>query len=376
MTWNWQQPDWPHFSYDQGRLAPLDAVLQHESGLLFGAFKHLDGEDKTRLSIDLISNEALKTSEIEGEYLDRASVQSSLRRHFGLDAGGSVAKPAEQGIADMMADLYHAFQKPLSEATLFSWHTMLMAGRHNLHDVGRYRTHPQPMQVVSGRIDAPKVHFEAPPSDHVPREMQRFLDWFNATAPGGASQLPVLVRAGIAHLYFVCIHPFEDGNGRLGRAIAEKALAQGLGQPTLTALSHTIEKNRKAYYAALEGANRDNEITAWLLYFSETVLEAQRYTQQRIELLIEKTKLLGRLAGQLNARQEKALLRMFQKGPEGFQGGMSAEKYISLTRTSRATATRDLHDLVSLGALTRTGERKHTRYHLKLAMPDIDTNGS
>jgi Fic family protein len=229
------------------------------------------------------------------------------------------------------------------------------------------------MQVVSGRIDAPKVHFEAPPSDRVPDEMNRFLAWFNDTAPGGPSPLPVLTRAGIAHLHFVCIHPFEDGNGRVGRAIAEKALAQGLGQPTLTALAHTIERNRKAYYAALEDADRDNEITAWLTYFAETVLEAQRYTQRRIELLIEKAKLFGRLAGQLNARQEKALARMFREGPEGFKGGLSAEKYISLTRASRATATRDLHELVALGALARTGERKHTRYHLNLSMSNFGT---
>lgn len=368
MRWNWQQPDWPRFTYEQSRLESLEARLLHESGLLFGAFKHLDSDDKTRLTVDLISNEALKTSEIEGEYLDRDSLQSSIRRHFGLAAGGRSAKPAEQGIADMMVDLYRSFREPLTHAMLFSWHTMLMGGRHNLHDIGRYRTHPEPMQVVSGRIDAPKVHFEAPPSGQVPDEMNRFLDWFNDTAPGGPFPLPVLTRAGIAHLYFVCIHPFEDGNGRVGRAIAEKALAQGLGQPTLTALAYTIERNRKAYYAVLEDANRDNAITAWLVYFAETVLEAQRYTQRRIELLIEKSKLFGRLAGQFNARQEKALERMFREGPEGFKGGLSAEKYIGLTRTSRATATRDLHELVALGALTRTGERKHTRYHLNLSV--------
>ena len=370
MTWNWQQPDWPYFTYDKSRLEPLEARLQHESGLLFGAFKHLDSDDKTLLTVDLIGNEALKTSEIEGEYLDRDSLQSSLRRHFGLDAGSGRIQPAEQGIADMMVDLYRSFHEPLSHAMLFSWHRLLMSGSHALHDLGRYRTHAAPMQVVSGRIDAPKVHFEAPPSDQVPDEMDRFLAWFNATAPDGPSPLPALTRAGIAHLYFVCIHPFEDGNGRLGRAIAEKALAQGLGNPTLTALAYTIERNRKAYYAALEAANRANEITAWLAYFADTVLDAQRYTQRRIELLIEKTKLFGRLAGRLNARQEKALARMFREGPEGFAGGLSAEKYIHLTRASRATATRDLHDLVILGALTRTGERKHTRYHLNLPVPD------
>lgn len=366
MTWNWQQPDWPQFRYDRHRLEAWEARLLHESGVVFGAFRHLGGSEQAWLTVELISNEALQTSAIEGEYLDRDSLQSSIRRHFGLDAGSARSKPAEQGIADMLVDLYRSYREPLSDAVLFDWHARLMAGRHNLQDVGRYRGDPEPMQVVSGRLDAPTVHFEAPPAERVPQEMARFLAWFNNTAPAGPAPLPLLARAGMAHLYFVCIHPFEDGNGRIGRAIAEKALAQGLGQPTLTALAHTIERQRKAYYAALEAANRSNEITGWLAYFAETVLAAQGNTQRRIEWLIEKAKLFSRLAGRLNARQEKALQRLFQAGPEGFIGGLSAEKYINLTRASRATATRDLQDLVALGALTRIGERKHTRYFLNV----------
>lgn len=365
MTWNWQQPDWACFSYDKSCLEPLEAQLLHKSGVLFGAFKHLESFEQLSLTIELISDEALKTSEIEGDYLDRNSLQSSIRRHFGLDASHRPL-PAEQGIADMMVDLYHTFNTPLTHATLFSWHTLLMSGRQNLHDVGCYRTHADAMQVVSGRLDAPKVHFEAPPSDQVPAEMERFIAWFNETAPHGVTPLPMLTRAGIAHLYFVCIHPFEDGNGRIGRALAEKVLAQGLGQPTLTALAQTIERNRKAYYGALERGNRHNEITAWLTYFAETILAAQRHTLRRIEFLIEKTKLYDRLTEPLNARQAKVLERMFREGPEGFKGGLSAENYINLTRTSRATATRDLQGLVVLGALRRTGERKHTRYYLNL----------
>lgn len=366
MLWNWQQPDWPHFSYEESRLVGYDNRLLLGAGLLFGAFKHLGDEDKSYLTVDLISNEALKTSEIEGEYLDRDSLQSSIRRQFGLNSDNRKIPPAEQGIAQVMVDLYQGFQSPLSHATLFDWHVMLTNGRRDLKDIGRYRTHEEPMQIVSGPIHSPRIHFEAPPFAQVMPEMGEFIAWFNATSPNGKSPLPALVRAGIAHLYFVSIHPFEDGNGRIGRAIAEKALAQCLGQPTLIAIAHMIERNKKAYYAALEQANKNNEITVWLIYFADTVLSAQGYTQVRLEFLIKKAKLYDRLRDQLNIRQQKVLARMFREGPEGFKGGLSAEKYISISGATRPTATRDLQDLVSKGALLRRGERKHTRYYLKL----------
>jgi Fic family protein len=224
------------------------------------------------------------------------------------------------------------------------------------------------MQVVSGPLHAPKVHFEAPPSSRMDAEMSAFVTWFNSTAPNGTSPRPALTRAGIAHLYFESIHPFEDGNGRIGRALAEKALAQCLGQPTLIALADTIGRHKKTYYDVLEQANRGNEITDWLVYFAGVLLEAQRQTQCRIEFLIEKTKLYDRLRGELNPRQERVLTRLFREGPDGFKGGLSAENYISITQTSSATATRDLQDLVSKGALIRTGERRHTRYYLKLGV--------
>jgi Fic family protein len=181
--------------------------------------------------------------------------------------------------------------------------------------------------------------------------------------------MPALTRAGTAHLYFVSIHPFEDGNGRIGRAIAEKALAQGLGQPTLTALATTILTKRKAYYAALEAANKKNQITAWLNWFAATTLEAQERTIARVEFLIDKTRLLDGLRGQLNDRQEKALLRMLREGPEGFKGGMSAGNYTTITGASPATATRDLADMVAKGALVREGELRHARYHVAIPGP-------
>ena len=167
--------------------------------------------------------------------------------------------------------------------------------------------------------------------------MDRFTEWSNRTAPGRDAVLPAITRAGIAHLYFLTIHPFEDGNGRVGRAVAEKALAQSLGRPTLLALADAIKRRRKNYYRALQEAGLTNETTPWLTWFADTVVQAQRSTQARAEFLIEKTKLLDRLRDLVNPRQGKALLRMLAEGPEGFKGGMSADKYIRLTETSRAT---------------------------------------
>jgi len=361
MHWNWQQKDWPDFTYEASALEAFEAVFLKESGIIIGAFRHLAEDEKDRLKVDLISTEALKTSEIEGELLDRDSLQSSIRRQFGLQTDKRRSPPGEEGIAEMMVNLYRTFNEPLTHEALFSWHCMLTNGRRDLKDIGCYRTHEDPMQVVSGSIHQPKVHFEAPPSDQMKMQMEAFLEWFN-----GSRQLPALIRAGMAHLYFVCIHPFEDGNGRIGRAIAEKAIAQSIGQPSLTALAYQIEKQRNAYYDALEAANKKNEITDWLIYFSKVILSAQKTTESRIQFLIDKAKFYDVLGGKLNERQEKVLERMFREGPEGFIGGLSAENYITIATTSRATATRDLAELVDLGALIKTGRLKSTRYWLNV----------
>lgn len=336
------------------------------SGEFIGAFKHIGPDDRDTLKIELISDEALKTSEIEGEVLDRDSVQSSLRRQFGLGTDHRRILPAENGIAEMMADLYKNFDAPLTHEIMFAWHGMLMSGTRRINTVGGYRTHPDPMQVVSGSIGHPNIHFEAPPSSKMKEEMDGFVSWFNETAPGGNQPLAALTRAGIAHLYFVSSHPFEDGNGRIARALAEKALAQNLGQPSLIALAYTIERSRKAYYDALERNNKDIEITDWLLYFAHTVIEAQANTISRVDFYLAKAKLYEKLRGQLNDRQEKVIARMFREGINGFKGGLSAENYISIAKTSRATATRDLQDLLKKGALSKTGELRHTRYHLNI----------
>jgi Fic family protein len=366
MTWNWQKSGWPQFTYRKAALAATEARFLRQSGVFLGALKHVSESDKDLLVVDLMSTEALKTSEIEGEMLNRDSLQSSFRRNFGLDEKNRKIPPAEQGIAEMMVDCYKTFEQPLTHAQLFGWHEMLMKGRRDLRDVGAYRTHAEPMQVVSGAVHKPRVHFEAPPSKAVHREMARLIGWFNDTAPGGKNPLPALARAGMAHLHFVCIHPFEDGNGRIGRALAEKSLSQCLGQPTLIALSHAIDERRKTYYEKLEKNNKDTEITDWLEYFAATVLEAQAHSQKLIDFVIGKTRLYATLRGRMNARQEKVIARMFREGPAGFKGGLSAEKYLGITKTARATATRDLQDLVAMGALRRTGELKYTRYWLNL----------
>ncbi|NEW86219.1 Fic family protein [Rhodopseudomonas sp. WA056] len=366
MPWNWEDPNWPVFSYEAKGLDKFESDFLLRSGEFIGAFKHVSQDEQTSLRIELISEEALKTSEIEGEILNRDSVQSSLRYQFGLAKDQPDVPAAERGIAEMMVDLYRRFAEPLTHEALFGWHQMLMAQTMSIRVVGAYRTHADPMQVVSGPIAHRRVHFEAPPSERVTEEMTAFINWFNETAPGGPQALPALTRAGLAHLYFVSIHPFEDGNGRIARALAEKSLAQNLNQPTLIALAYTIQHKRKAYYDALEHNNKSTEVTDWLVYFGKTVLEAQDNTNKRVEFSLAKTRFYERLRGQLNERQEKAIARMFEEGIEGFKGGLSAENYITITKATRSTATRDLQDLVAKDALTRTGELRYTRYHLKL----------
>ena len=223
------------------------------AGEILGAVHHVGSSERDQLRIDLLSDEALKTSAIEGEVLDRLSVQSSLRRHLGLSPDIYPAKPREQGVAEMMVDVYSTHADHLTHETLFRWHEMLLSHDRRLERIGAYRQHEDAMQIVSGRFDRPTVHFEAPPSSQVPSEMDRYLDWFNRTAPDGKETVcRRWTRAGLSHLYFESIHPFEDGNGRLGRALAEKSLAQNIGQPSLIVLAFTIERERKAYYDQLE----------------------------------------------------------------------------------------------------------------------------
>ncbi len=376
MQWNWQAEGWPEFSHDDGALRGLEQQFLLQSGEFQGAFRHLDGNGQAFLRVELIGEEAIKTSEIEGEILNRDSVQASLRQQMGLEQSRTPISAAERGIAEMLLDLYGGFDRPMSNGLLFSWHRMLLQENRSIREIGCYRTHIEPMQVVSGPDYRRRIHFEAPPSVHVPQEMERFIEWYNLTTPSAGTAGSALLRAGLAHLYFVSIHPFEDGNGRIGRAIAQKVLAQALGRPSLISLSSTIERRRRDYYAALERNNRKLEITDWLVYFAETIVEAQRRTAHLVDFVIARARFHDRLRGQLNERQEKVIARMFREGIDGFRGGLSAENYIAIAKTSRATATRDLQDLVEKGGLTRSGALRHTRYALRLGYDEPNTSFS
>lgn len=365
MKWNWEEKDWPNLTFESGKIDAQESEFIRKSGELYGSLKHVNSEDQDSLKVDLISHEAFKTSEIEGELLNRDSLYSSIGRHFGINVENRRANPAEAGISDMMVDLYKNYQSPLDHQQLFYWHELLMQGRRDLIDIGAYRTHEEPMQIVSGAYGKQKVHYEAPPSNQVKSEMNTFITWFNQSFDKGSSIKP-LARSGIAHLYFETIHPFEDGNGRIGRAISEKALSQALNRPTLIALSVLIEKDKKSYYDALQKYSIGLEVTGWLEYFSDLVLRAQDHTQSMIDFVIEKGKFFQKYGGVLNERQERVINRVFKEGIEGFKGGLSADNYIRIAGTTASTATRDLQNLVEIGALVKTGKLKGTRYHLNI----------
>lgn len=371
MLWNWKYKDWPNFIFETDNLVEYEQQFLHKAGAFHGSLKHINNEDQDTLKVNLISDEAYKTSEIEGEILNRDSLQSSIRKQFGLKTDNRRVPPAEQGISEMMVDLYKTYQTPLNHTQLHVWHKMLTYGRRDLIDIGQYRTHEEPMQVVSGALHNPTVHYEAPPSSVVPKEMENFIAWFNQNDSSKKNRIGALTRAAIAHLYFESIHPFEDGNGRIGRAISEKALSQSLGRPTLIALSSTIESGKKDYYSALQRNSVGLEINDWLEYFCAMVLQAQDYTQSMIDFLIEKGKFYHRFDDLLNERQQKVIERIFREGVNGFKGGLSAENYIRITGTTASTATRDLQKLVEQGALIRTGERKGTRYYLNIDYPSV-----
>ncbi len=365
--WNWQQNDWPNFSYDNKKLASLEQEYIQEAGISFGILKSLPEAEQKQLAVEIISDEALNTSEIEGEIFNRDSLQSSIMREFGLAEIVREARttPGERGIAKMMKELYAEYQHSLSHEMLFSWHDNLMLGNPKIK-AGKYRTYKEDMQVVSGRIDKPNIHFVAPPSSGVPKEMNQFIDWFNRTAPESKTPLPPMTRAGIAHFHFVTIHPFEDGNGRIGRALVTKVLSQSNKNPVLTAVSSTINQDKKQYYKSLNAQSKSNEITPYLTYFSKTVLESQRITVEKLNFLIAKTKFFDAHKENINDRQKKAILRIFREGPKGFAGGLSAKNYMAITKAPKATATRDLTDLAKKGILVKTGKLKSTRYKLNL----------
>ena len=354
--YNWQQKDWLQFTFSLKNIEDELLVFAEKVGRISGILESLPQETRQEAIVDIILTEAIKTSEIEGEYPNRFDVLSSIRKNLGLHYSPEFIKDkSAAGLGELMIDVRNRYQEPLTEAILFSWHKMLL-GENKTIQVGMWRTHEEPMQVISGALGKQKVHYEAPPSSIVAEEMRKFIEWFNETGPGGKNQIKnAPVRSAIAHLYFETIHPFEDGNGRIGRAIAEKALSQSIGRPVMLSLSRTIEANKNEYYLSLEKAQRSNEISSWVEYFVKTLLDAQTEAEAQIDFTLKKVKFFDRYKNRLNERQLTVIRRMLEEGPQGFEGGMNARKYIGITKTSKATATRDMQQLLEMEAFILAG---------------------
>lgn len=367
MSYNWQQKDWPGFTYILHGVEDMLFHFAERTGHVSGMLKTLSSETQLETVINIMVAEAVKTSEIEGEFLSRKDVLSSIKRNLGLiKTYVAVKDKRAAGVSKLMIDVRNTYKEPLTDKKIFEWHSMLLGGNNDII-VGKWRKHKEPMQVVSGAIGKQKVHFEAPPSEKVPGEMKQFIRWFNDTAPGGKNEIKKApLRAAIAHLYFESIHPFEDGNGRIGRAIAEKALSQCIERPVMLSLSKTIEADKKAYYSALQKASLSNDITGWINYFVKTVVDAQVQAEGEIEFTLKKAKFFDRYQNLLNERQLVVIKRMLEEGLQGFEGGMNARKYVSLTKTSKATATRDLGDLLEKKVLVSFGGGRSTGYQVNI----------
>lgn len=357
-TWIWQQSDWPRFRWDSARLASVHSSARLAQGKVLGAMRLLDPTLTLEAIAAVLSEDGLTTSAIEGERLDLDAVRSSVARHLGLPAAGLPVPPRTvDGLIDVLLDATRNHHKPLTVRRLFGWHAALFpTGHSGLHVIraGRLRGR-EPMQVVSGGIGREKVHFEAPSRRGLEAELKRFLAWFNAPPAG----LDGLVRAGLAHLWFVTLHPFDDGNGRLARAITDMALSQDERQPMRPfSLSAQILRERKGYYTILERTQRGGlDVTGWLTWFLVQVEAAATAADQTVADTLAKARFwLRHQAASLNERQRKALNRLLDAGRGGFEGGINTRKYMSLTRTSRATAYRELADLVEKGCLRPTGK--------------------
>jgi len=368
--YNWQQSDWPHFRYDVSALQSVLLAITEKNSFIQGKMSFVDKRLQTEALLNVLMEEAMKTSAIEGEYISRKDVRSSIKNKLGLTQSPiHVQDKRTKGIVEILFNARASFNEPLSEEQLCEWHFLLLSGNPHPHlMLATWRTDAEPMQIVSGSYGKWKVHFEAPPSARVPAEMAQFIAWFNDTAPGAAHPITSApVRAAIAHLYFESIHPFDDGNGRIGRVIAEKALSQGYGYPIMFSLSQAIEANKKDYYNALHTASRMNEVTPWIAYFARTLLQSQHLLETQITFIFKKTAFFDRYKDALNERQLKVMQRMWRAGPRGFEGGMSAKKYMVIANTSKATATRDLQHLLSIEALVQQGEGRSVRYMLALS---------
>jgi len=374
-TWIWQLPDWPAFHYDAAVVAPYltEAYLLH--GTVEGKAMAIGLGLASPIVLDVFSDEVIATAAIEGERLSVDAVRSSVLRRLGLSETGPVDRHVD-GLVAMIADATSNVEDPLDDDRLCRWQAALFPGGVSGLQriaVGRYRDHEDPMQIVSGRPGREVVHYQAPASRDVPAEMARFLEWFAATTPRKGVPQPLegprldgLARAAIAHFWFESIHPFEDGNGRVGRAIIDMAIAQHLRPPMrLHSLSRQLLTSRSEYYAALEGSRGGMDLTAWVQWFVQQYAGACEAANRVMDAAVEKRRFWEtHAASALADRRRKVLQRLLDDGDGGFLGGLNAEKYMKMTGVSKATATRDLSEMTAAGQLRARGVGKAVRYYV------------
>jgi len=367
--WIWQQNGWPRFIWQADALLPLISKARLIQGKLLAKINNIGFELSREASAEVLTEEAMKTSEIEGELLNRDSVRSSVAKHLGLSTFGlPIPARAVDGLVDILVDATRNYSKPLTADRLKSWQAALFpTGYSGLYRIqtGEWRSSEDPMQVVSGGLGKERVHFEAVPGPEVEKEMQQFLEWWKLSNEDG------LVRAGVAHFYFVTIHPFDDGNGRIARAITDMALAQDEQLPTrYYSLSSQIMKERKDYYDILERSQKgDVDITAWLSWFLGCYTRALEGAMKLISKVLVKATFwqhFGSIA--LSDRQRKVINLLLNAGQGGFEGGLTTRKYVSIAKTSRATAFREIDDLVEKGLLVQNPAKgRSTSYDLNWA---------
>ncbi|WP_161865964.1 Fic family protein [Pseudomonas yangonensis] len=366
--WIWQQPDWPHFSWQAEALAPLLRACSQAQGRLLGMLGAVGSNTEVQSSLDAMLQNIVTSSAIEGEQLNVGSVRSSLARRLGLSEEGRTTSRSE-GLAELLLDATCMHQQPLDEQRLFTWHRWLFPTDDQLLarplHIGTLRGE-EPMQVVSGRIDRPAVHFEAPPRAGLEAQLTDFLAWFESSRSDAS--LDPFLRAGIAHFWFVTLHPFDDGNGRLTRAITDLALAQGEQQAIrFYAMSASILDDRAGYYRILEGSQKGGlDITSWLQWFLATLLNSLEQALARIDRVLIKARFWQSHRSQtLSAEQIKVLNRLLDGGERGFENGISAAQYQAVAKVSKATATRHLSDLLEKGCIERLpGGGRSTRYQI------------
>ena len=343
---------------------------RRDQGAVIGIFRSIGLPSEAQVEREIWTEEAVATAAIEGEKLDLKAVRSSVVRRLGIEGEpeGRVNRSVE-GLVSVMHDATHDYAVPLEEERLARWQSALFpGGTSGLHRiaVGRYRDNDDPMQIVSGPVGRERVHYEAPASKDVPAQMTAFIEWWEASRPDAATvSIDGLVRAAIAHLWFETIHPFEDGNGRIGRALIDMALAQDSRSPhRFYSLSRQLMSQREAYYTALNDAQHGTlDVTAWVEFFLQQFRAAAGRSLAVIDGAMSRNRFWAKHAGAaINERQRKVLQRLLDAGPEGFEGGMSAEKYSGITGASKATATRDLRQLLEAGLLRQTGQGRGTRY--------------